>query len=644
MNNASKTAFLAIVSFATISSVEAAHYRIIDNNVDQTIFLTEWQSGADFDLSTVTAPELNLVYVIEARSTVSGEVYAKSYSDGLYANIKLELVPDTDSDGIPDYWETLYALDPADPSDAPLDLETPPDGLTNLEEYLYQTDPTLASTDGDALPDGYEVDHLLDPNDSQDQYVDYDNDGLSAWLEFLGNQEGLGLSDLPEYELPVDLGSHSGGFIFPKAINNYGEVVGWYGNSAGTVSHAFFWSADDPVLKTLSINTGMSRAKALYINASGKIAGQAYDEVDVWDDDDGEWYTYTYYHSFYWENADAPASLINPPANLFLYNDPLLRPYRPKFLNDLGELYLLLDWSWGRDRGDLYKWDGASYEDKGFFAPPHYQEKFEVVLNQGGDTFFSVPTSDYKGNPPELKIRLNGESTWYVHRYEDQLGATSQAVTYAANDNRNATGQVNGRPYLFDAGTMRFLDVAGPTEYGQGVGINNLNTVVGDSEAVDGLLSATMWTRNSPALDLNTFLANGTDWDLVSATDINDHGDIVGYGYRESIGQYRGFYLEAISQDDDGDGLSNDWESFWSYILSGSVGNISVYGDADADGLSNYTEYLLGTYLNESNAEETLPSSQASTYDADVIIVLDDRVFEVKQLTDSITLRKHHIR
>jgi hypothetical protein len=51
---------------------------------------------------------------------------------------------DTDGDGIPDGWEMLYGLNPGDPVDANQDLDG--DGMTNLQEYLAGTDPVNASS------------------------------------------------------------------------------------------------------------------------------------------------------------------------------------------------------------------------------------------------------------------------------------------------------------------------------------------------------------------------------------------------------------------------------------------------------------------------------------------------------------------
>ena len=62
---------------------------------------------------------------------------------------------DTDGDGMSDDWENTYALD-ASVDDSAIDLDK--DGLTNLEEYQYQSQtenadikPNYADTDGDGI-------------------------------------------------------------------------------------------------------------------------------------------------------------------------------------------------------------------------------------------------------------------------------------------------------------------------------------------------------------------------------------------------------------------------------------------------------------------------------------------------------------
>ena len=51
---------------------------------------------------------------------------------------------DTDGDSMPDSWEIQYGLNPANPTDATLDSDL--DGASNASEYAAGTDPTLATS------------------------------------------------------------------------------------------------------------------------------------------------------------------------------------------------------------------------------------------------------------------------------------------------------------------------------------------------------------------------------------------------------------------------------------------------------------------------------------------------------------------
>lgn len=68
---------------------------------------------------------------------------------------------DTDKDGMPDSWELNYGLNPNDPLDAALDGDG--DFLTNLEEFLNSCIPTNPDSDGDSLIDGWEVLYGFNP-------------------------------------------------------------------------------------------------------------------------------------------------------------------------------------------------------------------------------------------------------------------------------------------------------------------------------------------------------------------------------------------------------------------------------------------------------------------------------------------------
>ena len=70
---------------------------------------------------------------------------------------------DTDSDGLPDSWESRNSLNPEDSSDADSDSDL--DALSALEEFASGTSPEMKDTDRDTLPDGWELENGRNPND-----------------------------------------------------------------------------------------------------------------------------------------------------------------------------------------------------------------------------------------------------------------------------------------------------------------------------------------------------------------------------------------------------------------------------------------------------------------------------------------------
>ena len=89
---------------------------------------------------------------------------------------------DSDGDGMPDAWERVFGLAPADPSDAAGDPDR--DTVSNLDEFLNRTHPRRRDTDGDGMPDAYEIGFQPDlcpwlPDDA----ADADGDGLDNFHE-----------------------------------------------------------------------------------------------------------------------------------------------------------------------------------------------------------------------------------------------------------------------------------------------------------------------------------------------------------------------------------------------------------------------------------------------------------------------------
>jgi len=108
----------------------------------------------------------------------AGSLTVTANNNGLVATIVIPSFAslDSDGDGMPDTWEIANGLNPYDPTDAALDPDG--DGLTNLQEYQLGTNPHVADTDGDGLTDGQEVKLGTNP-----LLADTDGDGIPDGVE-----------------------------------------------------------------------------------------------------------------------------------------------------------------------------------------------------------------------------------------------------------------------------------------------------------------------------------------------------------------------------------------------------------------------------------------------------------------------------
>ncbi len=117
-----------------------------------------------------------------------------------FDSLSVSVGNDADRDGMPSWWEAMYGMASNVPADSIEDMDE--DGLRNIEEYRYGTNPTESDTDGDGISDLWELYFGFNPGDPSDGGVDSDGDELTNLQEYeastapwKADTDGDGLSD-----------------------------------------------------------------------------------------------------------------------------------------------------------------------------------------------------------------------------------------------------------------------------------------------------------------------------------------------------------------------------------------------------------------------------------------------------------------
>lgn len=179
-----------------------------------------WRSRNEvlrFDLAA-TAPAYRY-FRFTAESTDSGDLQ--------FSELELfGIEQDSDGDGMPDFFEVQYGFNPNDNSDAGTDADG--DTVSNADEYLLHGNPQDTDTDDDGLPDNEEVTAGTRLN-----LADTDEDGFSDSAEVDYGSNPLDAGALPDL-LPITWGTPA---------NITGALTDIKTN--GTLVHA--WSGNNPV-------------------------------------------------------------------------------------------------------------------------------------------------------------------------------------------------------------------------------------------------------------------------------------------------------------------------------------------------------------------------------------------------------------
>lgn len=207
------------------------------------------------------------------------------------------------------------------------------------------------------------------------------------------------------------------------------------------------------------------------------------------------------------------------------------------------------------------------------------------INNQGdiiGSILWEIEEDPYGGNwiyqPLE---RFNSD---HPPTNDDFISASILSL----NDNRQVAGYRGMLPFedyidtyaiRWENGTVTALDNGPIRRQSFAQGINNRGDLVGQKQG-----HATLWTADGREIDLNLVIPPDMGWILQCATDINEHGQIVGYGLLNN--KRRGFLLTPLREGDvDGNGCVDDVDLLQVLFAFGATGaNLAdVNGDAVVD-------------------------------------------------------------
>ena len=302
----------------------------------------------------------------------------------------------------------------------------------------------------------------------------------------------------------IDLGFLGGDFSDALSLNNFGQVVGASSMLNGR-NRPFIWDSENGI-QDLGVLIATDFGTAVAINDVGQIIGY---EMDI---DDTQ-----VIHPLFWDVGLGPEELVG------LTDPPNAQPYA---INNDGHIVGTSATATGSDG---FVWD--------------FINGIQSMTNTCGQNAVAYCIND-RG---QIAARDdNGAFLW------DPISGITEIASGACTP----TGISNNSPvtgYILDNGGVYrgfiWTGFEGMTNLGNlgsdvwPSSINLYNQIVGGA-TVDGIaIHAFIWDTINGMRDLNDLLPEDSGWTLFGAADINDNGDIVGRGYRETDGNYNHAYL-----------------------------------------------------------------------------------------------------
>lgn len=342
----------------------------------------------------------------------------------------------------------------------------------------------------------------------------------------------------------TNLGTLPGGtFSRAASINIHGQVVGVANNSAG-YERGFFWSngSFQTIVPDGSGNTANNEALRSYatgINDNGQVVG----------------YRDRYYaaggymtdRAYVWTPGGVPTNIPNFSAAAQFRN-------RAHAINNDGVVTGHSTGQGGATTWQPFKWTANTGTVwMGSLTGNTLSNAYAYGINAGGSICGYGQTSP---NNEVRAFRSNGSSLVNLGGFPNPLIFEPPLQTYAydINDANTVVGQwqLNFNTFRAFSKTQNgaYVDLGllpGSNQQQDSAvayAINNVGEIVGDVEVGNANHRASIYKNErgvSAWIDLNTRIPSNSGWVLEFATDINDKGQIVGYG--KLNGQTRGFIL-----------------------------------------------------------------------------------------------------
>ncbi len=297
--------------------------------------------------------------------------------------------------------------------------------------------------------------------------------------------------------------------LSPSALNNHGTVVGYSSTAGDDQLRAFIY--ENGQARALGGYSGLTAWEATGINDRGQIVGYA-SNAELSDT-----------RGFIYENGQFKD--LNP--------NPGFRPAAlPNGINASGQVVGALS------DGRPFVHDGTQLKPIPFGSEVSTGNAFDI--NDHGVAVGGVRLQDGGG----YAFAWDGTQ---VNRLPDpQLGAGSSAI--AINNAGQVVVNTNPLAYLYSAGTYQAL---GSLQGGftQAIALNEKGWIVGWSQlAVSPHLDHAFLWRNGRMRDLNDLLdaTLAPHWELTSAMDINERGQIVGLGFLDGV--QRGYIATPVPE------------------------------------------------------------------------------------------------